>query len=52
MLANIAAGTTVFVDANILIFALTNHPAHGNPVESRQSGEGKEASVHLSLFEA
>lgn len=27
-LANIAAGTTVFVDANILIFALTNHAVH------------------------
>ena len=29
MLANIAAGTTVFVDADILIFALTNHPGMG-----------------------
>jgi predicted nucleic acid-binding protein len=28
-LADVAAGTTVFVDANILIFALTNHPTHG-----------------------
>lgn len=28
-LADIAAGTTVFVDANILVFALTNHPRHG-----------------------
>ena len=28
-LADVAAGTTVFVDANILIFALVNHPTHG-----------------------
>src|SRR5262245_31569420 len=28
-LADIAAGTAVFVDANILVFALTNHPTHG-----------------------
>ena len=28
-LADVAAGMTVFVDANILIFALANHPAHG-----------------------
>jgi predicted nucleic acid-binding protein len=28
-LADIAAGTTVFVDANIFVFALTNHPTHG-----------------------
>jgi predicted nucleic acid-binding protein len=28
-LADVPAGATVFVDANILIFALTNHPAHG-----------------------
>ena len=28
-LADVPAGSTVFVDANILIFALTNHPAHG-----------------------
>lgn len=28
-LADLAAGTTVFVDANILIFALTGHPAYG-----------------------
>jgi predicted nucleic acid-binding protein len=28
-LADVAAGTTVFVDANILIFALANHPTHG-----------------------
>ena len=28
-LADIAAGTTVFVDANILVFAPANHPTHG-----------------------
>ncbi|MGH7170205.1 MAG: type II toxin-antitoxin system VapC family toxin [Gemmataceae bacterium] len=28
-LADIPAATTVFVDANILIFALANHPTHG-----------------------
>jgi hypothetical protein len=28
-LADVAAGTTVFVDANILVFALTNHPTYG-----------------------
>jgi hypothetical protein len=28
-LADVAAGVTIFVDANILIFALTNHPTHG-----------------------
>jgi predicted nucleic acid-binding protein len=28
-LADVAAGTTVFVDANILLFALSNHPQHG-----------------------
>jgi predicted nucleic acid-binding protein len=28
-LADVPAGSTVFVDANILIFALTNHPTHG-----------------------
>jgi predicted nucleic acid-binding protein len=28
-LADVAAGATVFVDANILIFALVNHPIHG-----------------------
>jgi predicted nucleic acid-binding protein len=28
-LADVPAGATVFVDANILIFALTDHPAHG-----------------------
>lgn len=28
-LADVAAGSTVFVDANILVFALTNHPTHG-----------------------
>lgn len=33
-LANIAAGTTVFVDANILIFALANHPAYGTACDA------------------
>src|SRR5438874_9628518 len=28
-LADLAAGTTVFVDANILVYALANHPTHG-----------------------
>lgn len=28
-LADLVAGTTVFVDANILVFALANHPTHG-----------------------
>jgi predicted nucleic acid-binding protein len=28
-LADVPAGATVFVDANVLIFALTNHPGHG-----------------------
>ena len=28
-LADVAAGTTVFVDANIFVFALANHPTHG-----------------------
>ena len=28
-LADVPAGTTVFVDANILVFALSNHPVHG-----------------------
>jgi predicted nucleic acid-binding protein len=28
-LATIPAGTTVFVDANILVFALVNHPTYG-----------------------
>ena len=28
-LADLPAGVTVFVDANILIFALTSHPVHG-----------------------
>lgn len=28
-LADIPAGTTVFVDANIFLFALTNHPSYG-----------------------
>jgi predicted nucleic acid-binding protein len=28
-LADVAAGTAVFVDANILVFALANHPTHG-----------------------
>ncbi len=32
-LADIPAGTTVFVDANILIFALTKHPVHGSACE-------------------
>jgi predicted nucleic acid-binding protein len=33
-LADIPAGTTVFVDANILLFAVTNHPAHGAACEA------------------
>jgi hypothetical protein len=28
-LADIAAGATVFVDANVLVFALTNHATYG-----------------------
>jgi hypothetical protein len=28
-LADVPAGATVFVNANILIFALTNHPTRG-----------------------
>jgi predicted nucleic acid-binding protein len=32
-LADIPAGTTVFVDANILLFALTKHPVHGAACE-------------------
>jgi predicted nucleic acid-binding protein len=28
-LADVAAGTTVFVDANIFVFALANHPTYG-----------------------
>ncbi len=28
-LADVPAGTSVFVDANIFLFALTNHPVHG-----------------------
>jgi hypothetical protein len=37
-LADVPAGTTVFVDANILIFALTNHPTHGPPAMSSWIG--------------
>src|SRR4051794_13143079 len=33
-LADIPAGTTVFVDANILLFALTNHPVYGAACET------------------
>ncbi len=33
-LADLPAGTTVFVDANILLFALTNHPVHGAACET------------------
>jgi predicted nucleic acid-binding protein len=29
ILADIPAGTTVFVDANVLLFAVTNHAVHG-----------------------
>jgi predicted nucleic acid-binding protein len=32
--ADIPAGSAVFVDANILLFALTNHPAHGAGCEA------------------
>src|ERR1700686_800369 len=28
-LADLVAGTTVFVDANILVYALANHPTYG-----------------------
>jgi hypothetical protein len=28
-LADILAGMSVFVDANVFLFALTNHPVHG-----------------------
>lgn len=33
-LTDIAAGTTVFVDANILVFALTSHPTHGTACDA------------------
>ncbi|MBV9121903.1 MAG: type II toxin-antitoxin system VapC family toxin [Planctomycetes bacterium] len=33
-LAEVPAGATIFVDANILIFALTNHPAYGAACEA------------------
>jgi predicted nucleic acid-binding protein len=33
-LADIPAGLTIFVDANILLFALTNHPQHGAACEA------------------
>lgn len=33
-LLDIPAGTGVFVDANILIFALTNYPAHGSACDA------------------
>lgn len=33
-LADIPAGKTVFVDANILLFALTNHPKYGAACET------------------
>jgi predicted nucleic acid-binding protein len=33
-LADVPTGSAVFVDANILIFALTNHPAHGAPCDA------------------
>src|SRR5262249_5740095 len=32
-LADIPAGTTIFVDSNILIFAVTAHPVHGTACE-------------------
>ena len=34
ILADVSAGATVFVDANILIFALTNHPTYGAACEA------------------
>ncbi len=33
-LADVPAGATVFADANILIFALTNHPSYGAACEA------------------
>ena len=33
-LADISAGMTIFVDANILLFALTNHPQYGAACEA------------------
>jgi predicted nucleic acid-binding protein len=33
-LADIPAGVTVFVDANVLLFAITTHPVHGGPCEA------------------
>jgi len=36
MLADVPANTTLFVDANILIFARTNHPTHGPACDAEQ----------------
>ncbi|HZY85154.1 MAG TPA: type II toxin-antitoxin system VapC family toxin [Gemmataceae bacterium] len=33
-LADVAAGTTIFVDANVFLFALTHHPVQGAACES------------------
>ncbi len=49
-LADIPGGTAVFVDANIFLFALTKHPAHGAACETfLDRAEHREISAVTSV---